>query len=166
MKPVPVQQAVTVAPAPSISAMPSRGMPSPWRRALQLLLATLLFLVVGVADVSPTFAADASRPVQEVRVVGRLPLKLTPAERQEFERKTLALAEVTRKNDAVTAYSCNADIEHAGTYVFDEIWPSEQALNDHLATDHFKAWWDWVEPHLNGELVINVAPTSDFHTLS
>jgi len=125
-----------------------------------------MLVAISVANIQPALAADRSTQAEEVRVVGRLPLKLSPAERDEFQRRTLDLAKVTRDQDAVTSYSCNADIEQAGTYVFDEIWPSEQALKDHLATDHFKAWWDWVEPHLNGDLVIKVAPTKDFHTFS
>lgn len=133
-------------------------------RCIRLLLAGLLFLFTTIEDVQPVLAAVGQ--AEEVRVVGRLPLDLSFAERKEFERRTLALAQTTRVEDAVTSYSCNADIESPGTYVFDEIWPSEQALKDHLDTDHFKAWWAWVEPHLSGDLVINVAPTQNFHTLS
>jgi len=140
--------------------------PGVWRRTVGLVMAILMLVAISVANIQPALAADRSTQAEEVRVVGRLPLKLSPAERDEFQRRTLDLAKVTRDQDAVTSYSCNADIEQAGTYVFDEIWPSEQALKDHLATDHFKAWWDWVEPHLNGDLVIKVAPTKDFHTFS
>jgi quinol monooxygenase YgiN len=135
-----------------------------WSRKIRALVAALLALIIGFGFVQPTMAA--TNQAEEVRVVGRLPMQLTDSEQTEFEQKTLALAKVTRAKDAVTSYSCNADIEHPGTYVFDEIWPSEQALKDHLATDHFKAWWDWVEPHLSGDLVIKVAPTADFHTFS
>lgn len=137
-----------------------------WRGAVKLLLASVMVLIVGMANVHPALAADGGGQTEEIRVVGRLPLKLSPSEQNEFVERTLALAKVTRQKDGVTSYSCNADIEKPGTYVFDEIWPSEQALNEHLATAHFNAWWEWVEPHLNGELVIKVAPTSDFHTLS
>jgi quinol monooxygenase YgiN len=133
-------------------------------RCLRLLLAWVLLLVIGIANVHPVLAAAGE--AVEVRVMGRLPMDLSNTERMDFERRTLALAKVTREEDAVTSYSCNADIESPGTYVFDEIWPSEQALRDHLATEHFKAWWAWVEPHLSGDLVIKVAPTKDFHTFS
>lgn len=135
-----------------------------WNRGLRVLIAAALLSVVGLTPARPVFAD--STQADEVHVVGRLPMQLNTSERAEFEQKTLALAKVTRQQDAVTSYSCNADIEHPGTYVFDEIWPSEQALKDHLATDHFKAWWDWVQPHLSGDLVIKVAPTADFHNFS
>lgn len=137
-----------------------------WRRTVGLVMAIVMLVAISVAGIHPAFAADGTSQPEEVRVVGRLPLKLSPAEQDEFQRRTLELAKVTRAKDAVTSYSCNADIEQVGTYVFDEIWPSEQALRDHLDTAHFKAWWDWVEPHLNGDLVIKVAPTQDFHTFS
>lgn len=90
-------------------------------------------------------------------------LNLNDQEQRDFEQLTLDLAGVTRQKDRVRSYSCNRDIEHPGTYVFDEVWPSEQALTDHLATEHFKAWWRWVEPHLDGSLAIGVSATESFH---
>ncbi|MCP9775919.1 antibiotic biosynthesis monooxygenase [Cyanobium sp. HWJ4-Hawea] len=126
------------------------------------LLALAVVLVMGLWGVQPSLAASN----EQVRVVGRLPMQLSTTERQEFEHQTMDLAKITRAEDGVIQYSCNADIEKPGTYVFDEIWPSEQALNDHLNTDHFKQWWAWVEPHLNGDLVINIADTRQFHSVS
>lgn len=134
---------------------------SPPRQAWSAVVLSLLLVLVTWLGAPALAAADGP----EVRVLGSLPLALTPLERQEFEQKTLALAEITRTQDHVIHYSCNADIEHAGVYVFDEIWPSEAALQAHLETEHFKAWWQWVQPHLNGNLVIGVSPTDSFHTL-
>lgn len=141
------------------------------RRASSLLARVLCSLVMVIALVlAQPAAAMAAQPDASsgdpIRVVGRLPLQLTASERDDFEQRTLALAMTTRAKDPVTSYSCNADIEHPGTYVFEEIWPSEQALQDHLQTSHFKDWWAWVEPHLSGELVINAAPTDAFHSIS
>ena len=39
------------------------------------------------------------------------------------------------------------------------------SIEIHLETDHFVAWWSWVQPHLSGDLVINVASLADFHNL-
>jgi quinol monooxygenase YgiN len=144
---------------------------SPGRREGTLLAKILWGLaMVLVLLLAQPEASLAAQPVdiagEPIRVVGRLPLQLNPSEREDFERRTLALAKTTRAKDPVTSYSCNADIEHSGTYVFDEIWPSEQALQDHLQTSHFKDWWAWVEPHLSGDLVINAAPTAAFHAIS
>lgn len=128
-----------------------------------LMMAALLLLVHPTASLAAPGLDQTAEPIQ---VVGRLPMNLNPSEQQEFERRTLALAAITRTKDPVTSYSCNADIEHPGTYVFVETWPSELALNNHLQTSHFKDWWQWVEPHLSGDLVINAAPTADFFPIS
>lgn len=145
--------------------------PSPGRRANAVLANVLCSLAMVIALLLAQPAASlAAQPItntgEPIRVVGRLPMQLNPSEREDFERRTLALAKTTRAKDPVTSYSCNADIEHAGTYVFVEVWPSEQALHDHLQTSHFKDWWAWVEPHLSGELVINAAPTDAFYPIS
>ena len=128
-----------------------------------LVMAALLLLVQPTASLA---APGVEHTAEPIRVVGRLPMNLNPSEQQDFERRTLALAAITRAKDPVTRYSCNADIEHPGTYVFVETWPSELALKDHLETSHFKDWWAWVEPHLSGELVISAAPTADFFPIS
>lgn len=114
---------------------------------------------------SPAVALAAPDVGAEIRVVGRLPLKLDPHEQSEFLIKTKELARVTRTDDDVISYSCNSDIESLGTYVFEEVWPSEEALQSHLQTEHFKMWWSWVEPHLDGDLTIDVASLSSFHQL-
>ena len=150
------------------SAMAIRCIPS--ARGLSALLGQLLALVVVLSGwlgwAQPSHASTGSEGTassEQVRVLGHLPMKLSASEQREFEAKTLALAKITRAQDGVINYSCNADIEHPGTYVFDEIWPSEQALATHLETEHFKAWWAWVEPRLDGELDINLTATSNLH---
>jgi len=140
-------------------------------RRWQALLSSVVMVawVVMLALAAPVQAEGiGSGPTQategpEVRVIGRMSLNLNNQEQREFEQLTLDLAGVTRQKDRVTSYSCNRDIEHPGTYVFDEVWPSEQALTDHLETEHFKAWWKWVEPHLDGSLAIGVSATESFH---
>jgi len=141
-----------------------------WWQALHSSVAVGLAVCVAVLALAlPADAASlGARPIQgtegpEVRVLGRISLKLNAEEQREFEELTVDLAGATRQKDRVTSYSCNRDIEHPGTYVFDEVWPSEQALTDHLATEHFKAWWQWVEPHLDGSLAIGVSATQSFH---
>ena len=105
---------------------------------------------------APFSAPSAASPTDpRIRVIGRLPLSLTAEERVEFERRSAQLAAVTRQQDQVISYSCNADIEVAGTYLFDEIWPSFQVFAAHLQTAHFNDWWAWVEPKLDGSLEID-----------
>lgn len=104
----------------------------------------------------------SSAPIQ---VVGRLDLKLSAEEQQSFEQATLDLAAVTRSKDSVIIYSCNRDIEHPGSYVFVEAWPSQAALEAHLKTDHFLRWWEGVKPYLAQALDVEVAPLDAFHPL-
>lgn len=139
-----------------------------WWQAVYISVAVALCVAVLALAVPVHAASLGSSPSgategPEVRVIGRMSLNLNDQEQREFEQLTLDLAGVTRQQDRVTSYSCNRDIEHPGTYVFDEVWPSEQALTDHLATEHFKAWWRWVEPHLDGSLAIGVSATESFH---
>jgi len=119
--------------------------------------ACVLFPSVALAAQS-----SSSDPIQ---VVGHLDLKLTAQEQEAFERATLDLAKVTRAKDSVTFYSCNRDIEHPGSYVFVEVWPTQAALEAHLQTEHFLSWWEGVKPHLAHELDVEVAPLDAFHPL-
>lgn len=135
--------------------------PPAWALAVPSYVPVPSFAVVPVADVSSTQANSG----QSIHVVGRLAMNLSAPQLRQFEQKTVALATISRAEDGVIAYSCNRDIETAGTYVFDEIWPSQMALEDHLKTDHFRAWWDWVEPHLARELDVEVAFLDAFHRL-
>lgn len=135
------------------------------QRFVSLLLSFALFLA-SFGLWSPAVAFAAPTAGDQIRVVGRLPLKLDPSQQREFLSKTKDLARVTRAEDAVISYSCNSDIENSSTFVFEEVWPSEESLQSHLQTDHFKSWWSWVEPHLSGDLVINVASLNSFHELN
>lgn len=125
----------------------------------------ILFTICLLLAPAPAALADAAPPPpaqQAIHVVGRLPLKITTAEHKDFLQRTLALAAVTRQRDQVTFYSCNEDVEHPNTFVFDELWPSQAVFEAHLATPHFQDWWQWVEPRLDGNLQIEVAPVSSF----
>ena len=135
-------------------------------RLIRFLTGCLLgfLLLCSPSDVSAAAAAVLAG-TESIHVVGRLVMNLTLDQENEFEKKTLELAKITRNRDPVASYSSNRDIEHPGTYVFDEIWPSQQALVDHLNTPHFLAWWDWVKPHLSHDLDVQIAPTDAFHSL-
>jgi quinol monooxygenase YgiN len=114
-----------------------------------------------MSDPAPHTAAKGSQEASSlIRVIGRLPLSLSDEERLEFERLTLVLAAITREKDQVISYSCNADIEAKGTYVFDEVWPSYEIFMHHLDTSHFKDWWAWVEPKVQGALAIDYVSLS------
>jgi quinol monooxygenase YgiN len=114
---------------------------------------------------APLTAATVAAEGPEVRVVGRLTLQLSAPDQREFMQKTLEMAAITRRQDQLTSYSCNGDIEDPGADLFDEILPSEAALQAQQETPHFKAWWSWVEPHLAGKLVMGISPTEAFHVV-
>lgn len=132
----------------------------------------LMAMTHGASDSAATGSAamdsGSTDPVASdlsIRVIGRLPLSLSDEERAEFLRRTAELAELTRRHDGVVFYSCNADIEVVGTYVFDEVWPSFEVFQAHLQTTHFNGWWAWVEPRLSGSLQIDYAALSSLQRL-
>lgn len=176
LRPAPVPRSLAMSfLSPALSSVFS------WLRRLSasLLLCSLLGLLLWLAAPQEAWAASdqatgvagsevrgSPQPLSgPIHVVGRLSLNLSPEQQRVFEQKTIALAAITRSKDAVSAYSCNRDIEEDGLYLFDEIWPSQQALEDHLKTDHFLAWWDWVQPHLAQDLDVELASLASFHRL-
>jgi quinol monooxygenase YgiN len=122
-------------------------------RVLAFVLVGLLAALTGLNPFSPSFAvtpgiADSSQPIH---VIGRMSVTLDQAERAEFDHLTHILFEQTIQNDQSILYTCNEDINSAGTFVWDEVWRSKSSFDAHLSSDHFKSWWSWVEPHLSGD---------------
>ena len=133
-------------------------------------LVTALTVVI-VLSLGATHDRAASQTIssainkESIHLVGRLAMNLSPEQQRLFENKTIALAAITRASYDVISYSCNRDIEKAGIYVFDEIWPSQRALEKHLKSDSFLSWWEWVKPNLASDLKIEIASVDDFHQL-
>ena len=123
-----------------------------------LKIALFGLLAAFLLSLSPfSFAStglDHATPSQPIHVIGRMSVTLDPAERAEFNHLTHILFEKTTQLDRPTLYTCNEDINAPGTFVWDEIWSSKAALDQHLTSDHFKSWWSWVEPHLSGALQV------------
>lgn len=122
---------------------------------------TLMFVLAGVLlallSLNPFGFATASKPIttdtsEPIHVIGRMSVTFNEVDRAEFDRLTYILFEKTVKFDKPVLYTCNEDIYVPGTFVWDEIWSSKDALDQHLASSHFMAWWSWVEPYLSGEL--------------
>jgi quinol monooxygenase YgiN len=118
----------------------------------------LFGLLLALFSLGPfSFASTQQSPVDpsgSIHVIGRMSVTLDQVERAEFNRLTHILFEKTTQLDRPTLYSCNEDINSSGTFVWDEIWSSKAELDKHLASDHFKSWWSWVEPHLSGALQV------------
>jgi quinol monooxygenase YgiN len=124
-------------------------------KMLQLAMLGLLLALLSLNPFSLSFA-KTKLPInsEPVHVIGRMSVTLSQAERVEFNRLTNILFEKTTQLDLPALYTCNEDVISPGTYVWDEVWSSKEALNKHLDSKHFKAWWSWVEPRLSGPLKV------------
>lgn len=124
-------------------------------RMLKIVLFGMLAALLSLSPFSfASIRLDHATPSQPIHVIGRMSVTLDQAERAEFNQLTHILFEKTTQLDRPTLYTCNEDINAPGTFIWDEIWSSKAALDQHLASDHFKSWWSWVEPHLSGALQV------------
>jgi quinol monooxygenase YgiN len=120
-----------------------------------LLLACCCSFLISLTSWTITSAAPSTpSTAQSIHVIGRMSVTLNAQERTEYNRLTQTLFKETLRLDHPPLYTCNEDINSPGTFVWDEIWESKDALDKHLASNHFKAWWSWVEPHLAGSLQV------------
>jgi len=122
-------------------------------KMLYLALLGFLLALLSLSPFSLSFAKPKLATYSEpIHVIGRMTVTLSQAEQAEFNRLTNILLKETTQVDRPVLYTCNQDIISTGTYVWDEVWSSKAALDKHLASDHFKSWWSWVEPRLSGPL--------------
>ena len=127
----------------------------PTMKQLRFLLLACCSLLIGLTSWTATSAAPRiPSTVPSIHVIGRMSVKLNAQERAEYNQLTQLLFKETLRIDHPPLYTCNEDINSPGTFVWDEIWESKDALDKHLASNHFKAWWSWVEPHLSGSLQV------------
>ena len=135
----------------------------------KILRMALLGLVFALLSLSPFSFASAkpnpTDPSEPIHVIGRMSVTLDKAEQAEFDHLTHILFEKTTKLDRPTLYTCNEDINAPGTFVWDEIWSSKAVLDRHLASDHFKTWWAWVEPHMSGALQVFYIDEADLQKI-
>ena len=127
----------------------------------------LAFATIGSVP-GTAFAQETAKPgiqSNEIHVIGRMALSLTPQERGHFFHLTKILFASTRELDRPILYTCNEDVQVPGSFVWDEIWSSKSALDRHLASPHFKTWWSWVQPHLSGKLKVEFVQQSYLKTL-
>ena len=132
-------------------------------KILQLALCGLLLSLLSLNPFSSTSAKpivnDQSGPIH---VIGTMSVMLNPTDRVKFDHLTQILFNRTTEIDRPTVYTCNEDINAPGSFVWNEIWASKAELDKHLASDHFKSWWSWVEPHLSARLQVLYVNESEF----
>jgi len=134
-------------------------------RSTMALAGFLLIVLMAFQALPPPALASQSAISGPIELIGQLDLLLTVDEQVAFEQSTLKLAAITRQKEPVLFYRCTRDIEHPGSYVFVERWPSQSVLEAHLQTEHFLHWWEGVKPHLAQELDVSIAPLDAFHRL-
>jgi len=135
-------------------------------RLLVTALAVVIALWIGaIHDRAASHTVSSASNTPSIHLVGRLTMNLSPEQQLLFEEKTKALAAITRASEDIIFYSCNRDIEKAGTYVFDEAWPTERDLEKHLKTLYFLSWWEWVKPYITQDIELNIASLDAFHHL-
>jgi quinol monooxygenase YgiN len=137
-------------------------------RALRLVLLGLVVSTVFTLSICARASEAGNRsaaPGEAIHVVGRMAVSLSQQERVDFDQLTQILFKSTTELDRPTLYTCNEDINAPGTFVWDEVWSSKEALDKHLASEHFKSWWSWVEPHLSGKLLVQYVNQSSLKTL-
>ncbi len=125
---------------------------------IRLLLLGFAFVAIQIFsqvnagnEVLITSAQNIDKPIH---VVGRVTLIIPDEKKNEYETRTAKLFEETNSIDQPILYTCNEDINSKGTYVWDEVWKSYEALEIHLNSKHFTDWWNWSEQFLEGELVV------------
>lgn len=123
-------------------------------------------LIIGLMSLTFASAQTLTAPApQPIHVVGRMEVSLDPMERAEYDSLTQTLFKQTLQLDRPTLYTCNEDVNAPGTFVWDEIWSSKNALDNHLASAHFKTWWTWVKPHLSDPLQVLYVDESQMKSL-
>lgn len=133
---------------------------------IRVWLLALCSLVVGLFSLAFASEQPLTAPTPApIHVVGRMQVSFDPAERAQFETLTQTLFKQTLQLDKPTLYTCNEDVNASGTFVWDEVWSSKDALDKHLASDHFKTWWTWVKPHLSAPLQVLYVDQAEMKTL-
>ena len=72
----------------------------------------------------------------EVRLIARIVAK--PGKRDALRELLIGLVRSTRTEPGVGTYELY-ESDTSGRFIFNEIWPSQAALDQHMKTPHFKA---------------------------
>ena len=88
----------------------------------------------------PAKAACTAIPADALKIVATLTLK-EAAFQADFEKALQAVVEGTNKEEGNIAYEAHQDINNPLVYVIIEVWKSQEAINFHNETEHFKAFF-------------------------
>jgi quinol monooxygenase YgiN len=90
---------------------------------------------------------------EQIRIVAFIEAKPGQAAALEDAARTCVAA--TRKESGCVEYTLQRDRSQAECLVFVETWKSQEALDAHMATPHFKAFMEAVERAGNGKVAIH-----------
>ena len=91
---------------------------------------------------------------EDIRVAAFLLAK--PGQEAEVQRAAVACVSPTRAESGNQAYVLNRDTKDPSLFVFIEHWKSQQALDEHMNTPHFKTLAQAVEGKLAKPMAVHV----------
>ncbi|WP_434362313.1 antibiotic biosynthesis monooxygenase [Parasalinivibrio latis] len=78
-----------------------------------------------------------------------------PGKEKELEKSIFTVMAPTRKEPGCIQYDLHKDVEKPGKYIMYEIWESQKAIEQHIASEHVKTFLDEVNNNIMKDLIIN-----------
>ena len=94
---------------------------------------------VATSTSTDTEVKYVAYPDDALKIVASATLKDSTFQ-ADFEKALQAVVEGTNKEEGNIAYEAHQDINNPLVYVIIEVWKSQDAINFHNGTDHFKAF--------------------------
>ena len=127
-----------------------------------LSLSICSLLVAFGVYLSPAISSSSHDVTVPIHVIGQIRLEIPDDRYEEYKQKTSRLFVETEEQDRPSLYTCNRDINDPSLFVWNEEWESYNALQKHLDSAHFKAWYSYVKEYQVGDLNVVYAPVSAF----
>ena len=127
-----------------------------------LSLSICSLLVAFGVYLSPAISSSSHDVTVPIHVIGQIRLEIPDDHYEEYKQKTSRLFVETEEQDRPSLYTCNRDINDPSLFVWNEEWESYSALQKHLDSAHFKAWYSYVKEYQVGDLNVVYAPVSAF----
>ena len=127
-----------------------------------LSLSICSLLVAFGVYLSPAISSSSHDVTVPIHVIGQIRLEIPDDHYEEYKQKTSRLFVETEEQDRPSLYTCNRDINDPSLFVWNEEWESYKALQKHLDSTHFKAWYSYVKEYQVGDLNVVYAPVSAF----
>jgi len=93
----------------------------------------------ATCDSAPVEIKYVEYPADALKIVATATLK-DAAFQSDFEQALKAVVEGTNTEEGNIAYEAHQDVNNPLVYVIVEVWKSQDAINIHNETEHFKAF--------------------------